>query len=329
MFLNNLFHKIKFLGYSLMGILFFISCDTIIKEASTAKLEANTIETTAMPAANPLSAEFKTYWYAGDAEITSYELQQARYGEIREGKAVLIYVTEDFLADKQVKADRYSKENIGVLKLNATKKFNTGIYPYSIMSSTFYPVSNNRHALKVSSSMQEWCGHVYAQLNNRDNFEVDSHSYFESEADQQLTFEKTVLENELWNQLRIAPESLPLGQHNIIPSFEFIRLKHIEMKAYKANASLVNNGDESLYTIEYPELDRSLSITFSSAFPYEIQAWEETFKSGFGPKATMLTTKAKKIKTIKSSYWTKNSNSDEGLREELGLVKVNLNHPTK
>ena len=72
-----------------------------------------------------LSQEFKTYWYSGQAEITSYKLQQARYGELRNGTAVLVYVTEDFLPETQVKADNYSEDNIPVLKLNATKNFNT------------------------------------------------------------------------------------------------------------------------------------------------------------------------------------------------------------
>ena len=53
------------------------------------------------------------------------------------GKAVLIYVTEDFLNKEQVKANRKSKVSQTVLKLNRTKKFNTGIYPYSIMTSLF------------------------------------------------------------------------------------------------------------------------------------------------------------------------------------------------
>ena len=35
--------------------------------------------------------EFNAYWYAGKAEITSYSLQQARYGELRDGHAVLIF----------------------------------------------------------------------------------------------------------------------------------------------------------------------------------------------------------------------------------------------
>lgn len=261
------------------------------------------------------SEDFKTYWYAGEAEISSYQLEQARYGEMRKGNAVLVYVTEDFLSKKQVKADRRDATNIPILKLNATKTFNTGIYPYSIMQSTFYPVSNNKHALKVSCSVQEWCGHVYSQLNNRDAFEIKSHSYFESEADQNFTLNKATLENELWTQLRLDPTSLPTGELEIIPSLEYIRLKHIELKAYKAIAKL----DDKTYKISYPELDRELTINFNENFPYNITGWEETFKDGYGTSAKILTTKATKLKTIKSPYWSKNSNADNNLRETLKL----------
>ena len=44
-----------------------------------------------------LNQEFKNYWFDGTAEITSYELNQYRYGQNRKGSSVLIYVTEDFL----------------------------------------------------------------------------------------------------------------------------------------------------------------------------------------------------------------------------------------
>ncbi|NJX16752.1 septum formation inhibitor Maf [Tamlana crocina] len=262
-----------------------------------------------------LPETFKNYWYAGEAEISSYKLEQARYGELREGTAVLVYVTEDFLPKIQVKADSRNESTIPILKLNATKNFNTGIYPYSIMQSTFYPVSNNQHALKVSSSIQEWCGQVYSQINNRNQFEVTSHSYFEAEADESFKLEKSILENELWTQLRIDPKSLPIGTLNIIPSLEFIRLKHIETKAYQAEAELT----EGQYTIDYPELNRKLTINFNPNFPYDILSWEERFKSGFGDSAQLLTTKATKLKTIKSAYWQQNSSKHEKLRNSLFL----------
>lgn len=262
---------------------------------------------------------FDAYWYAGEAELSSYTLKQARYGEIREGHAVLIYVTEDFLKKEQVKADRYNKSNIPVLKLNYTKKFNTGIYPYSIMQSTFYPVSDDGHALKVSASMQEWCGHVYSQLNNRSQFELTSHSYFEGEADQSFSLPKTHLENEIWTKIRINPSKLPTGKMEMIPSLEFCRLKHKACKAYKATASLVQEAGLSVYTIDYPALNRSLTIEFQSTFPHVIESWSETFQSGFGSNAKTLTSTAKRIKTVQSKYWTQNRNKHEVLRDSLGI----------
>lgn len=266
-----------------------------------------------------LSKDFKDYWYAGDAEITSYRLEQARYGEVREGHSVLIYVTEPFLADKQVKADNSSPKNVPVLKLNATKKYLTGIYPYSIMTSTFYPVHDHQHAFKVSCSVQEWCGQVYMQLNNREQFEVMSHSYFESEGDQDLKMEKAILENELWNKIRIAPDDLPTGDIQIIPSLEYIRTGHKEIKAYNATASLSGNGELKSYTINYPELERTLTINFTATFPFSIEGWEDSFKSGFGTKAKILTSKATKIKTLKTPYWQQNGNKDVILRDSLGI----------
>lgn len=295
-----------------------MSCNTdkstkdqaINSETSTNQSNVHSKESGFKPSEN-----FKNYWHNGEAEITSYKLEQARYGEMRDGTAVLVFVTEDFLPEKQVKADNYSKTNTPVLKLNATKNFNTGVYPYSIMQSTFYPVSNNVHAIKVSCSVQEWCGHVYSQLNNKDQFEIMSHSYFESEADQDFKLEKSILENELWTQLRLDPKSLPTGDLKIVPSLEFIRLQHIEFRAYDANANLKNGT----YTISFPELDRTLSINYNTEFPYNILGWEDSHRSGFGNNVTTLTSKATLLKTIKSAYWSKNSNADAKLRETLLL----------
>ncbi|MEX2379219.1 MAG: hypothetical protein WD530_00630 [Vicingaceae bacterium] len=36
---------------------------------------------------------FNNYWFSGNAELSSYELKEARYGEIRKGEAVLVFVT--------------------------------------------------------------------------------------------------------------------------------------------------------------------------------------------------------------------------------------------
>lgn len=294
------------------------SCKEQSKTSKEIALNSKTPEMVTLPKKS-ISEEFKKYWYAGDAEITSYKLEQARYGEVREGKAVLIYVTEPFVKGKQVKADRSYPDNIPVLKLNSTKKYLTGIYPYSIMNSSFYPVHDNQHALKVSFSAQEWCGHVYAQLNNKDKFEIQSRSYFESESDTDIVIDKTILENELWNKIRINPEGLPVGDIKVMPSLEHIRMSHGELKSYKATASLTSKNGIQTYTISYPELERTLAINFTSAFPYVIESWSDSFKSGFGSKAKILISTATKIKTLKTPYWRQNRNEHLPLRDSLGL----------
>ncbi|MFD0797849.1 septum formation inhibitor Maf [Maribacter chungangensis] len=266
-----------------------------------------------------LSKNFKGYWYAGDAEITSYALQQARYGELREGKAVKIFVTEPFLKDKQVKADGKNPDNIPILKLNATKNYLTGIYPYSIMTSSFYPVHDNQHALKVAFSSQEWCGQVYAQLNNREEFQISSHSYFETEADEDIRLEKTDLEDEIWNKIRIDPYSLPTGKFKIIPSLEFIRLTHKDLKAYDANAKLSSKEGITSYEIKYPDLNRTLTINFTETFPFSIESWTDAFTSGYGANEKILTSTATKIKRLKTPYWNQNKNKHLSLRDSLGL----------
>ena len=247
-----------------------------------------------------LGQTFKNHWFDGFAEINSYELTQSRYGQQRKGKAVLIFVTEDFLAKEQVKANQKSKTTIHVLKSNRTKNFLTGIYPYSIMSSSFSSLRKKHPLIKTVASIQEWCGQSYLQLNAGDKKNtIVSHSYFEGEADQNLTLPKTVSEDELWNLIRFDPKNLPVGEFDLLPSLELIRLNHIEAKPVKATGSLkVGN-----YTLYIPSLQRSLSIRFNRNFPYTIEGWEEKYDH----KGEQYTSRAKRIQTERRQYWQENN----------------------
>lgn len=276
------------------------------------------------------AAGFNSYWYAGQAEITRYELEQARYGEMRKGDAVLIFVTEDFLRDKQVKHEfGDAAQAVPVLKMNSVKKFYTGIYPYSIMTSVFTPVTTDKMGtLKVVSSSQEWCGQTFMQFNHRQQgFDVQVHSYFQKEGDENFHLDDALLEDEVWTRIRLAPSNLPTGEVQIIPGQLFSRLHHESVRIEKATATLettrdshLSNGDISVYDIDYQNLERRLTIRFETAFPHRILAWEEETRSGFGPKAKLMTTRAVKTHSLKTDYWSKNKLSDSHLREELGLV---------
>ena len=278
--------------------------------------------------ANKLSSQFKKYWYQGKAELTSYDLQQARYGEIHPGEAVLIFVTEDLSKTKQVKLDdptASAKDAVPVLKLNMTRKFYTGIYPYSIMMSSFKPVDLKTHpsALKVTTSSQEWCGHTFFQLNKTaSGFTAQLNSYFEKEGDKTFQISSGILEDEIWQMIKLDPNALPTGDLNIIPSSIHARLKHTDYRPVKAKATLdINSGDKTLstYTIDYKDGHRQLKIHFKKEFPHLISGWEETVQSGFGPSARELTTKATLKKSIMLDYWNHHDLDDAGYRAQLDL----------
>lgn len=299
---------------SILFISVLIQSCTAQEKANTEKIENN------------FNQEFGNYWYQGKAEISSYELHQARYGENRKGEAVLIFVTEDFLIDKQVKRESNSKEaNTSVLKLNFIRKFPTGIYDYSMMTSTFQPINQEKTSLpfKSTTSSQEWCGHSWLQLNQQINgYQVKSYSYFESEGDAQLTIQPDLVEDAIWGQIRQNPKLIKEGEHMIFPSTHYLRFAHKVLKSYAANIakSTYLNKDMpghnlKVLTINYPQLNRKLEIIYESEFPYKIAGWKES-RDSFGKQ--MQTTATKKSE-LKSAYWGQNSNSDNYLRDSLKL----------
>ena len=279
----------------------------------------------------PKSDKFASYWYQGKAELNRYDLQQVRYGEIRKGDAVLIFVTEDFLKTKQVKYEfGDDKSDVkSVLKLNFNKRFFTGIYPYSLLTSTFLPIqSNQTHALKVTFTSQEWCGHMFMQLNNRqEKFSVQQRSYFQAEGDKQYDLEPELLEDEVWTLIRVNPDLLPVGEIEVLPSMDYVRLFHKDYKSKKATIQKEEIADTKFssktlfkYSIRYQELPRSLSIYYEKEFPYQILAWEETYNSNEQVgEGNVITTKAVRTNKLMLDYWNKNSVADSTYRIELGL----------
>ena len=272
---------------------------------------------------------FGDYWYQGKAELNRFELKQARYGEIREGNAVLIFVTEDFHSEKQVKFEGGDRSDvISVLKLNQTRKFTTGIYPYSTMTTVFTPLSGKTNqALKINTTVQEWCGHVYMQSNHvNDKLRIEERSYFQNEADRNFELSNAIQEDELWTQIRLNPNHLPVGEFQIIPSQLFIRLQHIEMKPESATAGLTKSiaseySTDSIfvYSLQYKSIDRKLTLFSESRFPYALLGFEETYQDGFGEKRKKLTTKGKRTHHIMLDYWSKNSVMDSTYLKLLGL----------
>jgi hypothetical protein len=315
--------RLSFSVYGVMLAVLAAGCRT--DTPRTASVSGGLIA--AAEAASP-PASFSDYWHQGKAEITSYRLEQARYGEIHAGHAVLIFVTEDLSRSKQVKLDdpaAAGEDAVNVLKLNAMRNFTTGIYPYAMMASVFSPVDRARypHPLKITMSAQEWCGQAFVQMNLRDTvYTVQQYSYFEREGDISAEVGAVMPEDGIWTAIRLDPASLPTGTVRVIPGAMFQRLNHTPWAIQTAQASLqpdAGQPDQRAYTLEYPALNRTLTIRYRSAFPYEIESWEETYPDGFGSRAKLLATKAVRMKRVMVDYWTKNHVADRGWRKALDL----------
>lgn len=299
-------------AFTFFTLIILISCNPT--ESNWNGEQYNSVKTKLSSTQN----QFADYWYSGKAEVGSYQLIQSRYGESREGTASLIFVTEPFSKEKQVKLDDPDNaDKVTVLKLNFTKNFVTGIYPYSMMLSVFTPVDsyNFPKSLKATMSSQEWCGQTFTQLNLiKNKYAVNGFSYFESEGDINEKFDNVLTEDELWNRIRINPNELPTGEKMVLPGFFYSRLYHKSIKPVKAMLTLKENGDSYTYTLSYES--RTLEIQFEKSFPFKIVSWREVLVSNDGEE--QITT-GKLMKTLHIDYWNKNSNQFSYLRDSLNL----------
>ena len=284
------------------------------------------------PGANSISQYeskdiWNDYWYSGEAEINVYNVIQSRYNHLHPGKTVLIFVTEDFLIDKQVKNESNQKQgSTSVLKTNLIRKFNTGMYDYSIMSSVFTPVDRIQfpHSLKVTTSSQDWCGQSFMQYNLKNHqFLVQQYSYFESEGDESYKVSAVINEDELFNLIRFNPALLPEGSFEMLPGSAFCRLKHQRFQKTKVIGKRTSytggefaGDDLERYSVEFSTFQRTLEIIYKKSFPYQIEGWVDTYPNSLGEQISSL---SKKTSIIRSPYWSKHNPEDSLLRSQLGL----------
>lgn len=265
--------------------------------------------------------EWGDYWFQGKAEINSYTLSQYRYGEAREGEAILIFVTEDFSRKKHVKLDdpkEAGRDKISVLKMNQTRSFVTGIYPYHMMLSAFTPTKEASQGLKFTASSQEWCGQSFTQmnLNSGDSYNGELFSYFEEEGDESFSMDG-IAEDDLWNLIRINPNQVPIGSVMMFPSLIYQRFSHDEFIAEEAFIRIIDTSpNRSQLEVTYSSGKRVLKINYEKEFPYQILGWEEEHTNNNGEKEV---TKAERKGTKVIDYWNRNALEDEFLRDELKL----------
>jgi hypothetical protein len=283
----------------------------------------------AIVAARPAAAQdFWKHWGDGRAELNGYRAVQPRYGANRAGSAVLIYVTEDFSDSLRVKADpgkHPASDVFPVLKLNFVRHFQTGIYDYNVMTSTFARVAPGWPIAKVSFSSQEWCGHVWHQLVPRGRA-IDGllHSYFDGEADGRESLghpEGGLMEDALpivlrgWNgELMKAGESRSVPY---LPSLISSRLEHKPLAWGRAQVSRAAAPADvkvpagtfaaSVWTVAV-EGGPVIRYAIEAAPPFRVlRRWTDT-----GEDAQLLG-------TSREAYWKQNGPGGEAFLKKLGL----------
>ncbi|GAB2489168.1 hypothetical protein [Algoriphagus taiwanensis] len=293
--------EIRYFNFSVLFLLFLFACSSPGREGVEEE-------------------QFAKYWYQGKAEINVFDLQQSRYGQVREGQAVMIFVTEDFSRTKQVKLDNPQdrpSDAQKVMKLNMTREFVTGVYPYHTMLSVFTPVYEETLSPKLTASVTEWCGQSFVQMNHKSGkYTAKLFSYFEEEGDAEVKI-NALPEEEIFNLIRLNPELVPMGNLALIPSLIFQRFAHIPLKVEQAAISKKSLGsNQSEIEVMYSNLGRKVAIRYQDFFPYEILGFTETWTKANGQQEV---TTAVRTQMQLLDYWNKNEKVFEPLRKDLGL----------
>lgn len=197
-----------------------------------------------------LGYDFWRHWSDGMAEVNSYDLTFPRYGQLRQGVAVAVFVTETFTNAQRVKHEEKEPDRqdlFPVMKLNLIESYRTGVYTYNEMLSSFVALTGVNllppgAPTKVSFSSQEWCGHVYHQLLfGPEKVRSTQHSYFDGEGDRNLELDipdGSASEDTLWHWARgfghPLMESGERAEVTLLPALQRVRHGHLDLAWAKA-----------------------------------------------------------------------------------------------
>jgi hypothetical protein len=268
------------------------------------------------------SSEFWDFWGDGKAELSAYRGKTSRYGELREAEVVLIYVTEPHSRESWVKDQRAPEdEQVQVMKLNHVAKFRTGIYPYSVMTSTFSPVDDypphRFQPVKSTLTAQEWCGHVFHGIwIGSDAYTSAMHSYFAGEEDARKvveTPEGTLYEDALFIQLRELDGRFNEGEDwsgSLVPRLWERRKEHEPLEPVDAQITREDAEFDGTPVTRFELTYEGKTATFDIAkdYPHRLLHWSRSD----GTEMTL-------VGSERLPYWRLNRNGDESQLEKLNL----------
>ncbi len=271
---------------------------------------------------------FWEHWGDGRAELAGYRLVQPRYGEARRGEAVLVTVTEDFTRAARVKSDGGHGDEYPVLKLNEVRDFQTGVYDYNVLTSSFLPLDGSGALgvpTKVSFSAQEWCGHAYEHLIvDGARMRRTLHSYFDGEADKDDRFEVpagAVFADALPLLVRgLTGELVGPGATRAVPFLPSALDRRLRHRPLAWTTAVLSRGAAPVEIAVPAGTFAAYVVTVAPEGGPEARYWVEASPPHRLVRWTRATGEEAVLTGVfRSPYWAQNGEGGEELRAKLGL----------
>ncbi|MFQ5600118.1 MAG: hypothetical protein ACE5G2_06150 [Candidatus Krumholzibacteriia bacterium] len=211
-------------------------------------------------------------WDDGNAEFCAYEVTWHRYGNLYEGRALLVLVKEPWAPDLNVKADRPRPDGFEVLKLNHVRDVATGIYTYHQMASVYFR-RDSGSLVKIAATSSEACGISMAEMVDG---RLETRSYFDGQGDRTTPYPAdSVPEDGLPALLRDYVQGEPPRMLQVVPSLLRGRFAHLDAAAYTVHKRRVARIDVPAGTFSGVEIelrsgDRSIAYVFEDTGPFRV-----------------------------------------------------------
>lgn len=246
----------------------------ISKKATIFQQEAKPKSAIMAPINQESNKTFINYWKNNKTETTKYELKE---DSVAVGEGSLTFSIEHVKGVNKT-------DSVKTLRSDFTGKIKKEKHDYSVITSTYLPLnlSLRPHALKILNSVQEQNENSFLELSQiPKSYEIASKNTFKDKTKEHFVLERKNLEDELWTKIRMNPSDLPIGDIEITPSFAYWQSVHKSPEIYEAKSEIKEYlGTEfkgrklKIYTLNYPDLKRNLSIVFEANFPFEILGWK-------------------------------------------------------
>lgn len=253
------------------------------------------------PALRPSSydSEFRRQWDDGAAEVSSYQTQRLRNGNLLKGTATMIVRRATYSEDERVPVEPGKRTQPGdlfpAMEMSWIERYSSGLASGSEMTTSSVALTSVDGRVpgaetKADFSFLGWDGQLFHQL-VFDSTDIRSHqySYFESEGDEQIALpypRDGVAGDALWFWARhMAAPALNSGEQHVvemIPALREARERHLPLTWDRVTMSrssapnLFAGKPADVFSVR-GEDGRSETFLVEQAPPYRVLRWENSF----------------------------------------------------